>query len=283
MGYGINWNEVLLKEVRMSKKLIITPGAKIKIGDYDPDYTGEYKRKKDAQGQMDKNVIEVGELQKLMYAQSKYALLIVLQAMDSGGKDGTIRRVMSEVNPQGCDVTSFKVPCTEEISHDYLWRIHKATPPRGMIGIFNRSHYEDVLIVRVHNLVPKEVWSKRYEQINNFEKMLVENNTVILKFYLHISKDEQKKRFEERLTDPSKLWKFSESDIREREYWDDYMKAYEDVLNKCSTEWAPWYLIPANKKWYRDFIIGEIIVDTLKGLNMSYPKTNIDPSKIKIE
>jgi len=267
----------------MAQKLIVEPGSKIKLGNYDPDYTGEYKRKKDAQDRMDEIVIEVGELQKLMYAQSKYALLIVLQAMDSGGKDGTIRRVMSEVNPQGCVVTSFKVPSVEDLSHDFLWRIHKATPQRGMIGIFNRSHYEDVLIVRVHNLVPKEVWSKRYEHINYFEKMLVENNTIILKFYLHISKDEQKKRFEERLIDPSKLWKFSEADIREREYWDDYMEAYEEAINKCSTEWAPWHIIPANKKWYRDLFIGEIIIEKLKSLKMSYPKPHIDPSQIIIK
>lgn len=267
----------------MSQKLIVTPGTKIKLKDYDPDYTGEYKQKKDTTKRLEDMVLEVSELQQLLYAQGKYSLLMILQAMDGGGKDSTIRRVMSEVNPQGCDVISFKVPCTEDLSHDFLWRIHKYTPPKGKIGIFNRSQYEDVLIVRVHNLVPKEVWSKRYDHINQFEKILVENNTVILKFFLYISKGEQKKRFEERLTDPSKLWKFSEADVREREYWDDYMEAYEDVLNKCSTEWAPWYIIPANKKWYRDLVIGETIIETLKGLKMSYPKTNFDPSKIKIE
>lgn len=267
----------------MSQKLIVTPGSKIKLKDYDPDYKGGYKDKKEAKMRMEEIALEIGELQKLLYAQGKYSLLMILQAMDGGGKDSTIRRVMSEVNPQGCDVTSFKVPSTEELSHDFLWRIHNAVPPKGKIGIFNRSHYEDVLVVRVHNLVPKDIWSQRYDHINQFEKILVENNTVILKFFLYISKDEQKKRFEERLTDPSKLWKFSEADIREREYWDDYMEAYEDALNKCSTEWAPWYIIPANRKWYRDLVIGETIIETLKCLKMSYPKSNIDLSKIKIE
>jgi PPK2 family polyphosphate:nucleotide phosphotransferase len=202
--------------------------------------------------------------------------------MDAGGKDGTVRHVMSGVNPQGCDVTSFKVPSSEESAHDFLWRIHKAVPPRGIIGIFNRSHYEDVLVARVHNFVPQEVWSTRYEHINNFEKMLVDGGTVVLKFFLHISKAEQKKRLRKRLKDDSKHWKFSASDVQEREYWDDYTEAYEDAINKCSTEWAPWHIVPANKKWYRDLIVGDKIVKTLKDLRMKYPELKVEPEKIKI-
>ena len=267
----------------MSQKLIVTPGTKIKLKDYDPEYTGGYEDKEEVEDQMDKIHEQLTELQELLYAESKHALLIVLQAMDTGGKDGTIRRVMSGVNPQGCDVRSFKVPSAEELAHDFLWRAHKVVPPKGKIIIFNRSYYEDVLVVRVHDLVPKEVWSKRHDQINDFEKMLVENGTVIVKFFLHISKKEQKERLEARLKDPTKLWKFSEVDVKEREYWDDYMDAYEDVLSKCSTKWAPWYIIPANRKWYRDLVVGEAIVEALKDLNMKYPEPKIDPSKIKIE
>ena len=267
----------------MPQSLIVSPGTKIKLKDYDAEYSGEYKRKSEIKDRMAEIQKQMRKLQELFYAESKHALLIILQAIDAGGKDGTIRHVMSGVNPQGCDVVSFKVPSAEEIAHDFLWRIHKVVPPKGKIVIFNRSHYEDVLVVRVHNLVPKEVWSARYNQINSFEKILVENGTVILKFFLYISKAEQKKRFETRLADPSKHWKFSEADVREREYWDDYMEAYEDAISKCSTEWAPWYIIPANKKWYRDLVVGETIVKTLKGLNMKYPDLKIAPGKIKIE
>ncbi len=267
----------------MSQELIVKPGAKIKLEDYDPEYIGSFKGKNEVEDREIKIHEQLSELQELLYAGSQYGLLIVLQAMDTGGKDGTIRRVMSGVNPQGCDVRSFKVPSAEEAAQDFLWRAHKVTPPKGKIIIFNRSYYEDVLVVRVHNLVPKEVWNARYEQINNFERILVENGTVILKFFLYISKEEQKKRLEARLEDPSKLWKFSELDVRERAYWDDYMDAYEDVLNKCSNEWAPWYVIPANKKWYRDLVVGEAIVKTLKNLNMKYPEPKIDPTKIKID
>jgi len=219
----------------------------------------------------------------LLYAEGKSSVLIILQAMDTGGKDGTIRNVMAGVDPQGCDVKSFKVPTPEELAHDFLWRAHKVTPCRGKIVIFNRSYYEDVLVVRVHSLVPKEVWSKRYDQINDFEKHLVENGTLILKFFLYISKDEQKKRLEERLNDPTKHWKFSEGDLKERQSWDAYIDAYEDALSKCSTKHAPWYIIPANRKWYRNLIVAETIVDALKDLDMKYPKPSIDLTKIKIE
>jgi PPK2 family polyphosphate:nucleotide phosphotransferase len=267
----------------MSQSIVVSPGTKIKLKDYDPDYTGEYKQKKDAEKKMRDIHLQMIELQSLLYAESRRSLLIILQAMDTGGKDGTIKHVMGGVDPQGCEVVSFKVPTPEELSHDFLWRAHKVTPGKGKIVIFNRSYYEDVLVVRVHDLVPKDVWSERYEQINYFENCLTNNNTLILKFFLHISKDEQKKRLEERLKDPTKHWKISLADLKEREYWDDYMDAYNDVLTKCSTEYAPWSIIPANKKWYRNLVIGETIVNALKGLNMKYPEPKIDVSKIKIE
>ncbi len=222
------------------------------------------------------------ELQRVLWAEGKHSLLIVLQAMDAGGKDGTIRHVFRGVNPQGCQVTSFKVPTKEELSHDYLWRIHKATPRRGYMGIFNRSHYEDVLVVRVHDLVPPEIWKQRYEQINHFEKLLADTGTTILKFFLHISKEEQKERFQARLDDPSKNWKFSMGDVEERGHWDDYMLAFEEALSRCSTPWAPWYVIPANRKWYRNVAVSNIIIETLEGLGMQYPPPMANAEEIVI-
>lgn len=218
------------------------------------------------------------KLQQVLYAENKHKLLIVLQAMDSGGKDGTIRSIFKGVNPQGVKVASFKVPSELELSHDYLWRIHSKVPAKGEIVIFNRSHYEDVLVVRVHELVPQEVWMRRYQQINAFERLLVQEGTTILKFFLYISKDEQKRRFMERIEDPEKQWKFNPKDIEERQYWDAYMSAYQDVLDKTSTLQAPWYVIPANHNWYRDLVISRIIVSRLKALKMSYPQPveNID-------
>lgn len=267
----------------MAQSIIVPPGTKVKLKDYDPDYTGNFKNKAEAQKVLSSIQTQMKELQELLYAEGKRSVLIILQAMDTGGKDGTIKNVMAGVDPQGCDVQNFKVPTPEELAHDFLWRAHKVTPAKGKIVIFNRSYYEDVLVVRVHNVVPKEVWSKRYDQINSFEKCLTENDTVIIKFYLHISKDEQKKRLEERLNDPTKRWKFSEADLRERRYWNDYMDAYEDVLTKCSTDYAPWYIVPANKKWYRNVVVGETIVKRLKELNMKYPEPKTDLSKIVIE
>ena len=220
------------------------------------------------------------ELQEVLYAQRKHALLIVLQAIDAGGKDGTIRTVMRGVNPQGCSVTSFKAPNSEELGHDFLWRVHKAIPSKGQIGIFNRSHYEDVLIVRVHELVPKSLWSLRYAHINDFERMLTDHGVTILKFFLHISKDEQKRRFQARLADRDKLWKVNPLDFEERKKWDDYVAAFEDAMTKCSTKWAPWYIIPSNKKWYRNLVISGIIVEALEGLKMEYPEPDFDPSKV---
>jgi PPK2 family polyphosphate:nucleotide phosphotransferase len=217
-----------------------------------------------------------------MYAEDKRALLIVLQAMDAGGKDGTIRHVMSGLNPQGCTVTSFKKPSEEELDHDYLWRIHHAVPRKGDFGIFNRSHYEDVLVVRVHELVPKSEWSKRYDQINAFEKLLAENHVHVVKFFLHISKEEQLERLQARLEDPTKLWKFQEADAKERQYWDDYMEAFEEALVRCNTPHAPWYVIPANKKWYRNGAVSEILVETLSELDMSFPRPTVDPRRIRL-
>jgi len=203
-----------------------------------------------------------------------------LQALDAGGKDGTIRHVMSGVNPQGCQVVSFKTPTSTERGHDYLWRVHSAMPERGNIGILNRSHYEDVLIVRVHKLVPKEVWSKRFRQINNFERMLSENGFTILKFFLHISKEEQKKRFIQRMTDPARNWKLSLPDFEERQHWDDYMEAYQDVLRKCSRPWAPWFVIPANNKWFRNYLVAELIVSALDNMKLKYPAPSVDLTKV---
>jgi PPK2 family polyphosphate:nucleotide phosphotransferase len=201
--------------------------------------------------------------------------------MDAGGKDGTIRHVMTGLNPQACRVTSFKVPSEEEADHDFLWRIHKAVPRLGEIGIFNRSHYEDVLVARVHELAPKEVWSGRYDQINDFEKILFRNQTIILKFFLYISKEEQAKRLLARIDDPQKNWKVSPADLREREYWDDYMKAYEDALERCSTRWAPWYVIPADKKWFRNLAVSEVIVDRIERLKLNYPPLKVDPEELR--
>ena len=215
---------------------------------------------------------ELEALQELLYAEGKQKVLIVLQAMDTGGKDGTIRHVFEGVNPQGVDVASFKKPTPVEMAHDYLWRIHAATPSTGEIVIFNRSHYEDVLVVRVRNLVPQERWEARYEHINNFEKMLADEGTTILKFFLHISKDEQKARLQERLDRPEKNWKFAKGDLAERELWDDYQAAYEAVLQRTSTDWAPWHIIPADRKWYRNLVISQIVIDQLKALNMTYPR-----------
>lgn len=251
--------------------------SKIKLKNYDPNDSSLFEGgKKEAKAAMSKLNQELGGLQEQLYAEGKHKLLIILQAMDTGGKDGTIRSVFEGVNPQGVKVASFKTPTPLELSHDYLWRIHQHTPGRGEIVIFNRSQYEDVLVVRVHELVPEEVWSKRYEQINAFERMLTDEGTTILKFYLHIDLQEQARRFLARVEDPTKQWKFNPGDLAERERWDDYMQAYEDMLNRTSTNWAPWYVIPANKKWYRNWLIANIVIKTLKDLNLQYPSSPED-------
>ena len=266
------------------KQHLVEPGRKIKLAERDPQDTGDFKGgKEDGLKEIAKLNEKLQELQEVLYAEGKHKVLVVLQAMDTGGKDGAIRRVFDGVNPQGVKVASFKVPTPEEMAHDYLWRVHKVTPANGELVIFNRSHYEDVLVVRVHNYVPKEVWSKRYEQINAFEKLLAENGTTILKFFLHISKDEQKERLQARLDDPTKHWKFSLGDLGERKLWDDYQAAYEDALNKTSTEYAPWYVVPANRKWYRDLVISKVLVETLEGLKMKYPEPKDDLSGVVIE
>jgi PPK2 family polyphosphate:nucleotide phosphotransferase len=256
---------------RLAAELIAKPGKKFRLADIDPDDTRGID-KKEAEPLFQKHLEDLLELQTVLYAESRRAVLVVLQGIDAGGKDGTIRHVMSGLNPQGVTVTSFKVPEGEEKRHDYLWRVHRAVPEWGDIGIFNRSHYEDVLVVRVHELVPKEVWSKRYDQINDFERMLTENGVRVLKFFLLISKDEQAKRFEERLADPTKNWKFSRADTKERKFWDDYMRAYEDAIGKCSTEAAPWYVVPANHKWFRNLAVAQILRDEMRAMKLAYPK-----------
>jgi PPK2 family polyphosphate:nucleotide phosphotransferase len=257
-------------------------GDTVHLEDYDPDYTGDYQHKKEARQQLKHNRKRIAALQEVLYAEHKHALLVVLQALDTGGKDGTISHVMRGLNPQGVQVTSFKVPTPEELDHDFLWRIHRHTPPRGMIGIFNRSHYEDVLIVRVNELVPADIWAERYEQINAFERLLMASGVTILKFYLHISKDEQKRRLEDRLDQPDKHWKFARADLATRAKWGKYVEAYEDALTRCNTRWAPWHIVPANKKWYRNLVISSVIVEALESLDMHYPDPEPDLDKVVI-
>jgi PPK2 family polyphosphate:nucleotide phosphotransferase len=254
------------------KPYLVQPDKKLDLTKHHPNDSSQFDGNKgDSLAELEKLNTRLAELQELLYAENKHRLLIVLQAMDTAGKDGTIRRVFTGVNPQGVRVASFKVPTPEELAHDYLWRIHKQVPGKGEIVIFNRSHYEDVLIVRVHNLVPPEVWAKRYQHINDFERLLADTGTTILKFFLNIDLDEQKKRLQSRLDNPDKHWKFNIGDLAERKRWPEYMQAYQDALQKTSTDYAPWYIIPANRKWYRDLVISRIIVETLEGLNMQYP------------
>jgi len=264
------------------ERFIVKPGSKVDLDQIDPGFSGgDDTRHKEALDQIDKDRARLTELQYLMYAGNRQSLLIVLQALDAGGKDGTVNHVLSAMNPQGCSVASFKAPTPEELAHDFLWRIHPHTPGNGRIAVFNRSHYEDVLIVRVHDLVPKAVWSGRYDLINAFETGLAANNTTILKFFLHISKEEQLERFKQRLDDPAKNWKISESDYTERERWDDYRTAIEEALSKCSTAEAPWFVIPANHKWFRNLAVARIIVETLEELDMKMPEATVDLAEIR--
>jgi len=255
------------------RRYLVPPGKNINLSDWDPQSTPAWKSDKDA---AEKRILELNNeleaLQELLFAQGKHKILIVLQGMDTSGKDGVIRRVFEGVNPQGVRVASFKVPTAPELARDYLWRVHQQVPGRGEIVIFNRSHYEDVLVVRVHNLVSSEQWKLRYDHINHFEQMLVEEGTTILKFFLHIGADEQRERLLARLDEPAKRWKFNPGDLEERKLWDEYQKAYETVLSKTSQDGAPWIIVPANRKWYRDLIISAVLVDTLKGLKMEYPQ-----------
>jgi len=272
---------MLSMATNFSKELVIKPGRKVHLRKFDPDDTLGWKKGHAMEASLEKALERLDKLQYLLYADHKHALLVVFQGLDAAGKDGTIRHVMSRVNPQGCRVTAFKPPSPEEAAHDFLWRVHQAVPPCGDIGIFNRSHYEDVLVVRVHNMVPKKVWSERYAQINRFEENLHENKVRILKFFLHISKEEQKKRFMERTDDPDKRWKISQADFNERKFWDEYIQAYEDVLTRCSTKRAPWFVIPANKKWFRNLAVSHIIVETLEEMHLKFPPPAIDVKKLK--
>jgi PPK2 family polyphosphate:nucleotide phosphotransferase len=271
---------------KLVNELKVPPGRQIDLkGDFDPGYTGHILSKEDAQEQLVTGIQELAEGQDKLYAQDTYALFINLQAMDAAGKDSTIKHVMSGVNPQGVQVKSFKVPSEEELDHDYLWRNSKELPERGNIGIFNRSYYEEVLVVRVHpdllkrqklppQLMGHDIWERRYEEINNFEKYLTDNGIVVLKFFLNVSKEIQKKRFLERVDQPDKNWKFSAADILERRHWDSYLNAYEEMLNNTSTSWAPWYVIPADHKWFTRLAVVSVINHTLDGLKLSYPEVS---------
>lgn len=261
----------------------LTPNNPIRLNDVNPNGKDLHPDRDAAKDEFRALRDEFIELQQCLYAEDKHKLLIVFQAMDAGGKDSAIRKAFKGVNPQGVHITSFKGPSKVELQHDFLWRIHKAVPEKGMIGVFNRSHYEDVLIVRVDNIVPESVWRPRYELIKNFEYLLHTTGTTILKFYLHIDKDEQKERFQDRVDEPDKNWKFSFEDLEKRKQWDDYMVAYEEMLNQTTTDYAPWYVIPTNQKWYRDLALMRIIVGTLRRLDLQYPSPEGDLSGIVVE
>ena len=267
------------------KNFIIPPNKKISLKDYSSDFTGNFSKKENAQKKLEADIARLAELQDLLYAQGNYALLIIFQAMDTAGKDGAIKHVMSGVNPQGVEVHSFKEPSAEELNHDYLWRSMKALPERGRIGIFNRSYYEEVLVTRVRpeilskqKLPPgidlNKLWKQRFEDINHVERYLVRNGVILLKFFLHISKDEQKERLLSRIEDSNKNWKFSASDLESRKYWDHYMKAYQDMMRRTSTEWAPWHIIPSDHKWFARVAVADVIVSKLESLHLSYPKVS---------
>ena len=274
----------------LAKAFRVTDGKQFRLKDWDPDDTRGLKSREKAQEALTQGIARLSEDQDKLYAQDRWALLLIFQAMDAAGKDSTIKHVMSGVNPQGCQVSSFKAPSTEELDHDFMWRTTRRLPERGQIGIFNRSYYEEVLVVRVHpeilakqrlpeKLVTKDIWKERYEGINAFERYLTHNGTVIRKFFLHVSKEEQKQRFLERLAEPEKNWKFSLQDVIEREHWDAYMQAYEDMIRSTSTEAAPWYVVPADHKWFTRVVVAEVIADTLESLNLTYPKLDAEKKK----
>lgn len=271
-----------MQSMKTNDSCRVLPGQTIQLGRCDPADTGEWDQK-EAKEQFKRLRHELVDLQKLFYADGRFGLLLVFQAMDTGGKDSTIRKVFKGVNPQGVSVASFKAPTELELRHDFLWRIHQHTPARGQMTIFNRSHYEDVLIARVKNLVPESRWKARYEHINAFEKLLADEGTIILKFYLHISKDYQKQRLLKRLENPAKHWKFDPADLLERKRWEDYQQAYQAALNRCSTDWAPWFVVPAENRWYRNLLVARTIVHTLRDLKLRYPKTKFDPKSIVVE
>ncbi len=261
----------------------INPGARVKLAEIDPAFKGHHQSHESAEAEIEHYNQRLRALQELLYAEGRRSLLICLQAMDTGGKDGIINHVLGAMNPQGCRVAHFRRPSAEEAAHDFLWRAHRAAPARGEVVIFNRSHYEDVLVVRVHQLVQKAVWSARYEQINEFERILAEDGTVILKFYLHLSSEEQLARFKERLDDPTKHWKISEADYAERKFWPEYLRAYEEALSRCSTEQAPWYVVPANHKWFRNLTVARIVVERLEAMDLKYPQPTVDLARIRRE
>jgi len=267
--------------VDYQKRFGVKHGKRLRLAEIDPAFTDKHGSHKAVQAELDHYQARLRELQELLYVQHRHSLLICLQAMDTAGKDGTINHVLGAMNPQGCRVAKFRQPSEEEAAHDFLWRAHRVAPARGEVVIFNRSHYEDVLVVRVHGLVPKKVWSRRYRRIREFEENLVEHDTQILKFFLYISKDEQLKRFKDRLDDPSKQWKISEADYSERDYWDEYLKAYEDALSKCSTGEAPWFVIPSDHKWFRNLAVARIVVERLEALKMGYPKAPADLNRLQ--
>jgi len=262
-------------------RLLVEPGKRVQLSDEHAANTFGWE-KHEALAALDENRQKLSDLQYKLYADGRQALLVVIQAIDAGGKDGTVHDIFTAMNPQGCVVTSFKAPTAEELKHDYLWRVHQRVPARGMVGVFNRSHYEDVLIVRVEKLVPKEVWRERYEQINEFEQMLTSNSVRIIKVFLQISKGEQKKRLQDRLEDPNRQWKFSPEDLVKRRQWSEYQKAFEAMLTKCSTKRAPWYLIPADRKWFRNLAVSQIVATEMGRMPLRFPEPAYDPSKITV-
>jgi PPK2 family polyphosphate:nucleotide phosphotransferase len=268
--------------VNLAKRLKVEPGSKVKLSDMNPNFHGTHESEDEAKTELQHNLKRITELQRKFYADRRHSLLIVLQGIDGAGKDGTCWHVVSAMDPQGVSVTGFKQPTAEERDHDFLWRVHPHAPGLGQVAVFNRSHYEDVLVVRVHDLVPKHVWKQRYEFINNWERLLVEEkNTTILKFFLYISKDEQLSRFKDRLDDPARQWKISDSDYSERKLWDNYIDAFEAAISKCSTEHAPWFVIPSNHKWFRNLAVSEIVVRAMEDMNLSLPKPTVDLQKIR--
>ncbi len=267
----------------MKQPLTVEPGTDVKLADFDPRYADEGCDKKSAANQIRTNAKLLAEYGYRLYAEDRRSLLLVLQGMDTSGKDGTIRTVMRGFNPQSCQVVSFKRPSEEELDHDFLWRVHANVPRRGNVGIFNRSHYEDVLVVRVHGLVSDEEWQSRYELINSFEKLLVEADTVIVKCFLHISKDEQRERLQARLDDPNKRWKFNKGDLAERKLWDQYVAAYEAALTRCNTEYAPWHIIPSDRKWYRNLTVSNLLLETVKRMAPEFPAPEDDLTGVEVE
>lgn len=266
------------------KQFIVKPRAEIRLKHFDPGYHGKHESHKKALSQIQENLQKMEQLQYRMYAENKHSLLIVLQGLDAAGKDGVVRHVLTGMNPAGCVSVNFKEPTKEDLAHDFLWRVHPHVPARGSVAIFNRSHYEDVLVVKVHRLAPEKVWSKRYDEINQFERLIAtQNNTAILKFFLHISKEEQLARFKKRLDDPDRQWKISDTDYKERDYWSDYTRAFEDVLNKTSTDYAPWFIIPSNHKWFRDLAISQIIVRRIEDMDIQVPKPTVNLAEIRRE